>query len=90
MNQVREALHYYHYVGKAEIKAFLSHLAVNRNVVASTRNQALSAFPRRGFIHSLITRMPKPPSIASCFIQITLEHPHKSRSFSNHNLSNPH
>ena len=30
-------------MGEAEIAAFLSHLAVNRNVAASTQNQALSA-----------------------------------------------
>jgi site-specific recombinase XerD len=30
-------------VGKAEIEAFLTHLAVNRNVAPSTQNQALSA-----------------------------------------------
>jgi integron integrase len=30
-------------MGKAEIEAFLSHLAVNRNVAPSTQNQALSA-----------------------------------------------
>ncbi len=30
-------------MGKAEVEAFLSHLAVNRNVAASTQNQALSA-----------------------------------------------
>ena len=30
-------------LGKAEIEAFLSHLAMNRNVAASTQNQALSA-----------------------------------------------
>ena len=30
-------------MGEAEISAFLSHLAVNRNVTASTQNQALSA-----------------------------------------------
>lgn len=30
-------------MGKAEIKAFLSHLAVARKVAASTKNQALSA-----------------------------------------------
>jgi len=30
-------------MGKAEIEAFLTHLAVNRNVAASTQNQALSA-----------------------------------------------
>src|SRR6187549_1049864 len=28
--------------GEAEIKAFLSHLAMNRNVAASTQNQALN------------------------------------------------
>lgn len=31
------------HMGKAEIEAFLTHLAVNRKVVASTQNQALSA-----------------------------------------------
>jgi integron integrase len=30
-------------MGKAEVEAFLTHLAVNRNVAASTQNQALSA-----------------------------------------------
>ena len=30
-------------MGKAEIESFLTHLAVNRNVAASTQNQALSA-----------------------------------------------
>ena len=30
-------------MGEAEISAFLTHLAVNRNVAASTQNQALSA-----------------------------------------------
>jgi hypothetical protein len=30
-------------MGKHEIEAFLSHLAINRNVSASTQNQALNA-----------------------------------------------
>jgi len=30
-------------MGRAEIEAFLTHLAVNKNVAASTQNQALSA-----------------------------------------------
>ena len=30
-------------MGKAEVEAFLTHLAVNRGVVASTQNQALNA-----------------------------------------------
>ncbi len=30
-------------MGKDEVEAFLSHLAINRNVAASTQNQALSA-----------------------------------------------
>lgn len=30
-------------MGRAEIEAFLTHLAVERNVAASTQNQALSA-----------------------------------------------
>ena len=30
-------------MGEAEVAAFLTHLAVNRNVAASTQNQALSA-----------------------------------------------
>ena len=30
-------------MGKAEVERFLSHLAVERNVAASTQNQALSA-----------------------------------------------
>ena len=29
-------------MGKAEVEAFLSHLAINRNVSASTRNQAFN------------------------------------------------
>ena len=30
-------------MGKQEIEAFLSHLAINRNVSASTQNQAFNA-----------------------------------------------
>ncbi len=43
------------HMGKSEIEAFLSHLAVNRNVAASTQRQALNALI---FLHRHVLDMP--------------------------------
>ena len=44
-------------MGEAEIAAFLSHLAVNRNVAASTQNQALNALV---FLYREVLKRPVP------------------------------
>ena len=42
-------------MGKTEIERFLSHLAINRNVTASTQNQALSAIL---FLYKFVLKLP--------------------------------
>jgi len=42
-------------MGPAEVEAFLTHLAVNRNVSASTQNQALNALV---FLYREVLEMP--------------------------------
>jgi len=49
-------------MGEAEVEAFLTHLAVDRNVAASTQNQALSALL---FLYRHVLRQPLSEDIAA-------------------------